>query len=569
MSETAWNTVKSSGAGAAFEPSSAIPTRVPWPAPSNSWSPTGSPAGSPRRTRPCGDRRPRTSPASGSRGSPLGDLAPAGHRDRDAAGGACGSGPAPGRALRHGRLLARTGGDLRRGRRSASSSSTRTPGFLVRAALEDRLAETVVVVSSKSGGTVETDSWPEARLREGVYRRRHRPGGADDRRHRPRLAYGEGGARGRLPGVPGRSGRRRPLLRAHRLRAGSQRLAGADIAGLLDEAEAIRPALEADSVDNPGLRLGGLLGPRTSPASTSSCSRTRVRHTPASATGPSKHRGVHRKGRSGHPAVVVDAPDSPTSPPARLIARGRSGPTWSSARSGSASGFGVSVDALLGAQLLLWEYATAVAGRIIGINLFDQPDVESAKNAARAMLDAGGATPTPLFVDGPVTVYASDGWLPDGTTTVSDAVAALLDVLDPARGYLSVQAYLDRHRVAPSRRAATRWRSAPGVRSRSGGGLGSCTPPAVPQGRTRHRGLPPGDRRPAGRPGRPGPGRSRSRSSCSRRPSATAGPRRARPAWSCACTSAVRDLSYAPCPPGGVSHPSRSLVALPTPRGPR
>ena len=91
---------------------------------------------------------------------------------------------------------------------------------------------------------------------------------------------------------------------------------------------------------------------------------------------------------------------------------------------------------------------------MIGINPFDQPDVESAKNAARAMLDGGGASPTPLFVEGPVTVYASDGWLPDGTTTVADAVAALLDVLDSSRGYLSVQAYLDRHRDAPL--AATR-----------------------------------------------------------------------------------------------------------------
>ena len=80
-----------------------------------------------------------------------------------------------------------------------------------------------------------------------------------------------------------------------------------------------------------------------------------------------------------------------------------------------ASGWGVSVDAPLGAQLLLWEYATAVAGRVIGINPFDQPDVESAKQAAREMLDGGGSSPTPLFVDGPVTVYASEGWLPEGT----------------------------------------------------------------------------------------------------------------------------------------------------------
>jgi glucose-6-phosphate isomerase len=113
-----------------------------------------------------------------------------------------------------------------------------------------------------------------------------------------------------------------------------------------------------------------------------------------------------------------------------------------------ASGFGATVDAPLGAQLLLWEHATAVAGRLLGINPFDQPDVESAKQAAREMLDGGGESPTPVFVDGAVTVYASPGWLPDGATTVADAVAALLDLLDPDRGYLAVQAYLDRHRDA-------------------------------------------------------------------------------------------------------------------------
>jgi glucose-6-phosphate isomerase len=89
-----------------------------------------------------------------------------------------------------------------------------------------------------------------------------------------------------------------------------------------------------------------------------------------------------------------------------------------------------------------------VAGRIIGINPFDQPDVESAKAAAREMLDGGGATPTPRFVDGPVTVYASDGWLDADASSVTAAVAALLDHLDDEHGYVSVQAYLDRHRDA-------------------------------------------------------------------------------------------------------------------------
>ncbi len=58
------------------------------------------------------------------------------------------------------------------------------------------------------------------------------------------------------------------------------------------------------------------------------------------------------------------------------------------------------------------------------------------------------AAPTPAFVDGAVTVYASEGWLPDGTSTVRDAVSALLDGLDGEHGYVAVQAYLDRHRDA-------------------------------------------------------------------------------------------------------------------------
>jgi glucose-6-phosphate isomerase len=98
--------------------------------------------------------------------------------------------------------------------------------------------------------------------------------------------------------------------------------------------------------------------------------------------------------------------------------------------------------------MLLWEYATAVAGRIIGINPFDQPDVESAKAAARDMLDGGGSTPEPVFTDGPVAVYASEGWLPEGTSTTAAAVEALLAHLDGEHGYVAVQAYLDRHRDA-------------------------------------------------------------------------------------------------------------------------
>ncbi len=50
----------------------------------------------------------------------------------------------------------------------------------------------------------------------------------------------------------------------------------------------------------------------------------------------------------------------------------------------------------LGGQMLLWELATAVAGQRMGIQPFDQPDVEAAKRQARRLVDeykAHGALP--------------------------------------------------------------------------------------------------------------------------------------------------------------------------------
>ena len=132
------------------------------------------------------------------------------------------------------------------------------PDF-VRAALEDRLAETVVVVSSKSGGTVETDSQKRA------FEKAFTDAGIDpaermivvtDPGSPMEKAAREAGYRVFLAD-PAVGGRYSALTAFGLVPSG---LAGADIAGLLDEAEAIRPALEADSVDNPGLRLGGLLG---------------------------------------------------------------------------------------------------------------------------------------------------------------------------------------------------------------------------------------------------------------------------------------------------------------------
>lgn len=105
----------------------------------------------------------------------------------------------------------------------------------------------------------------------------------------------------------------------------------------------------------------------------------------------------------------------------------------------------VLVSGSLGAQLLVWEYATAIAGRLLGINPFDQPDVEAAKAAARGLLETRPEQAPPAFVENGVEVRVSDpALLADGT------LAGVLDQLwrrVPADGYVAVQAYVDRTAV--------------------------------------------------------------------------------------------------------------------------
>jgi transaldolase/glucose-6-phosphate isomerase len=64
----------------------------------------------------------------------------------------------------------------------------------------------------------------------------------------------------------------------------------------------------------------------------------------------------------------------------------------------------------LGQELFRWEIATAVAGAIIGINPFDQPDVEASKVATRKLTSAyeeSGKLPDeePLFTGDGITLF--------------------------------------------------------------------------------------------------------------------------------------------------------------------
>ncbi len=75
----------------------------------------------------------------------------------------------------------------------------------------------------------------------------------------------------------------------------------------------------------------------------------------------------------------------------------------------------------LGGQMLLWELATAYAGRVLGIDPFDQPDVEAAKKLARDALQG----------------YERDGRLPEEEP--GDVVAALA-AAERGRSYVAIQA---------------------------------------------------------------------------------------------------------------------------------
>jgi len=108
----------------------------------------------------------------------------------------------------------------------------------------------------------------------------------------------------------------------------------------------------------------------------------------------------------------------------------------------------------LGQEFFRWEFATAVAGSIIGIDPFDQPDVEDAKVAARKLTDAydwSGSLPDLVpFYEGEGFRLIADArnarGLKDnagGARTFKEYLTAHLSLVEPA-DYVALLAYLPR-----------------------------------------------------------------------------------------------------------------------------
>ena len=85
----------------------------------------------------------------------------------------------------------------------------------------------------------------------------------------------------------------------------------------------------------------------------------------------------------------------------------------------------------LGAEFFRWEYAIAVAGAILGINVFDQPNVQEAKDLTRKVLGQGN----------PPTVGEGIRWAGQQGATLEAALQALLAQVRPG-DYVALLAYI-------------------------------------------------------------------------------------------------------------------------------
>lgn len=300
----------------------------------------------------------------------------------------------------------------------------------VREALEGDLARTAVIVSSKSGGTVETLShlaaFEAAFAGAGI-----NPSGrivvVTDPGSKLEDAARASGQRVFLadPTVGGRFS----ALTAFGIVPSV--LAGADMRSVVRDAAAVRGLIASDTPENPALVLAAaiaaglperflleLVSDGSLPAELGLWIEQLVGES---------------TGKDGRGVLPIALPAGATASAGALGAAAGSaeGAAKSSGTTALALTFsldttaasGLSVAGPLGSQLLLWQVVTAALGFLIGVDPFNQPDVEAAKAATRESLGAPGRA-------------AAEELSPA-------AVRARLDAAAPVDGYVAIQAYVD------------------------------------------------------------------------------------------------------------------------------
>jgi len=192
-------------------------------------------------------------------------------------------------------------------------------------------------------------------------------------------------------------------------------LAGGDVGRLLERAEAMHDACRVEEA-NPGLELGLAIG-----AAWEEGRDKAVFDDPGGFGLWLEQLLAESTGKEGKGLVPVrgDWPDAPDRQRVEIA-------------------IGEPHD--VAAEFFRFELATAVAGAVIGINPFDQPDVEDAKERARAVL-SGHAPDRPGTVTGTVT-----GTVAEGSSVTKDGPKGTLEaLLAHARegDYVAIQAFID------------------------------------------------------------------------------------------------------------------------------
>ncbi|HEX2883274.1 MAG TPA: transaldolase, partial [Candidatus Limnocylindria bacterium] len=267
-------------------------------------------------------------------------------------------------------------------------------------------------------------------------------------------------------------------------------LTGVDIAALLDRAVAMAEACRvADAAENPGLRLGAAIGE----AALAGRDKLTILTSPrlaafgdwveqliAESTGKA---GTGIVPIVGEPLGAPDAYGDDRSFVFLRLSGDADEPEWQAFRD-EISSRGAPVQEIvlddpldIGAEFLRWEVATAAAGIVLGIDPFDQPNVQESKDATKELLQAfrdRGALPqpAPLVAEPGLAASGDASALGDVPVNVEGAVTQLLSLVRGGRDYVAILAYLppDREVEARLQRIRARVRDATGAATTLGFG---------------------------------------------------------------------------------------------------
>ncbi|GAP18237.1 bifunctional transaldolase/phosoglucose isomerase [Levilinea saccharolytica] len=344
------------------------------------------------------------------------------------------------------------------------------PQQVAASARRSPIAKTVYIVASKSGGTSEVNAfldyfWHRAQRRLGTEAGKHFIAVTDPGTSLDTLARSRGFRRVFL--ADSTIGGRNSVLSAFGLVPAG--LLGLDLAELLSRAAALAreclPGVPAGR--NPGLVLGALLGG----AALNGRDKLTILTDPELASFGSwmEQLIAESSGKQGKGILPIDL--EPPLPAAaygsdRLFVYLRlSGKAEARAARLQKAGHPVFTLNLkdgydLGAEFFRWEYATAVACSVLGVNSFDQPDVQFNKTLTKqkvedylqkGKMDEGD----PIWSQGSVKIFGQPFPRLAQVATLQEAVLAFLQQARPG-DFVAINAYLPRNAKTQSALQAVR-----------------------------------------------------------------------------------------------------------------